>query len=99
MVEDSLERFTSGLPRALQQELAVNALSPAGIVASPGVLFHKLIENEDDPRAEPVAYMAPRRPNPGDLLGARPAGGILTASRCSKAQPALNRKVAWPRGG
>ena len=59
MVKASLERFTTGLAHELfSKNIAVNALSPAGIVASPGVLFHKLIENEDDPRAEPVAYMA-----------------------------------------
>jgi hypothetical protein len=28
------------------------------VVATPGVLFHHLVESEDDPRAEPVAYMA-----------------------------------------
>ena len=59
VVKAGIERFTTGLAHELyNRNIAVNALSPAGIVASPGVLFHKLIENEDDPRAEPVSYMA-----------------------------------------
>jgi len=59
VVKAGIERFTTGLAHELfEKNIAVNALSPAGVVASPGVLFHKLIENEDDPRAEPVAYVA-----------------------------------------
>ena len=38
--------------------IAVNSLAPTGIVASPGVLFHKLIKDDTDPRAEPIDYMA-----------------------------------------
>jgi NAD(P)-dependent dehydrogenase (short-subunit alcohol dehydrogenase family) len=59
VVKAGLERFTTGLAQELfEQHIAVNSLAPAGIVASPGVLFHRLIESEDDPRAEPVEYMA-----------------------------------------
>jgi citronellol/citronellal dehydrogenase len=59
MVKASLERFTTGLAQELyDKNIAVNALSPFGIVASPGVLFHKLIKDDTDPRAEPVDYMA-----------------------------------------
>jgi citronellol/citronellal dehydrogenase len=59
MVKAGLERFTSGLASELYDSgIAVNALSPTGIVASPGVLFHKLIKDENDPRAEPISYMA-----------------------------------------
>jgi NAD(P)-dependent dehydrogenase (short-subunit alcohol dehydrogenase family) len=59
MVKAGLERFTTGLAHELfEKNIAVNALSPAGVVASPGVLFHRLIESADDPRAEPVEYMA-----------------------------------------
>ena len=36
----------------------MNALSPSSVVPTPGVLYHRLIESEDDPRAEPVEYMA-----------------------------------------
>ena len=59
LVKAALERFTSGLAHEVYDNgIAVNSLAPTGIVASPGVLFHHLIENEDDPRAEPVEYMA-----------------------------------------
>jgi NAD(P)-dependent dehydrogenase (short-subunit alcohol dehydrogenase family) len=59
VVKAGIERFSSGLAHELYEHgIAVNSLAPAGIVASPGVLFHKLIESEDDPRAEPVEYMA-----------------------------------------
>lgn len=59
VVKAGIERFSSGLAAELYEEnIAVNALSPEGIVASPGVLFHKLIKSGDDPRAEPVEYMA-----------------------------------------
>lgn len=58
-VKAGLERFTSGLASELYDAgIAVNALSPTGIVASPGVLYHGLIKDEDDPRAEPIDYMA-----------------------------------------
>lgn len=59
LVKAAIERFTTGLAHELyDSNIAVNSLAPTGIVASPGVLFHHLIENEDDPRAEPVDYMA-----------------------------------------
>jgi citronellol/citronellal dehydrogenase len=59
VVKAGIERFTSGLAHELyERNIAVNSLAPAGIVASPGVLYHKLIQSEDDPRAEPVEYMA-----------------------------------------
>jgi NAD(P)-dependent dehydrogenase (short-subunit alcohol dehydrogenase family) len=59
VVKAGIERLTTGLAHELYDDnIAVNSLAPAGIVASPGVLFHKLIESDDDPRAEPVEYMA-----------------------------------------
>ncbi len=59
VVKAGLERFTTGLASELYEHgIAVNALSPAGVVPTPGVLFHHLLESEDDPRAEPVEYMA-----------------------------------------
>ena len=58
-VKAGIERFTTGLAHELYgSAIAVNSLAPTGIVASPGVLFHKLIKDETDPRAEPIAYMA-----------------------------------------
>ena len=59
VVKAGIERFSSGLAHELyNSKIAVNSLAPAGIVPSPGVLFHKLIADENDPRAEPVEYMA-----------------------------------------
>lgn len=59
VVKAGIERLTTGLAHELYDSgIAVNALAPAGIVPTPGVLYHKLIESEDDPRAEPVEYMA-----------------------------------------
>ncbi len=58
-VKAGIERFTTGLAHEMYDSgIAVNSLAPTGIVASPGVLFHKLIKDETDPRAEPIAYMA-----------------------------------------
>lgn len=58
-VKAGIERLTTGLASEVYDAgIAVNALSPAGIVPTPGVLYHKLVEGEDDPRAEPVEYMA-----------------------------------------
>lgn len=59
VVKAGIERFTTGLAHELySHNIAVNSLAPAGIVPSPGVLYHKLIADENDSRAEPVAYMA-----------------------------------------
>ncbi len=59
VVKAGIERFSSGLAHELfDKHIAVNSLAPTGVVASPGVMFHRLIESEDDPRAEPVEYMA-----------------------------------------
>jgi NAD(P)-dependent dehydrogenase (short-subunit alcohol dehydrogenase family) len=59
LVKAAIERFSTGLAHELfDNNIAVNSLAPTGIVASPGVLFHHLVENEDDPRAEPIDYMA-----------------------------------------
>lgn len=58
-VKAGIERFTTGLAHELYDTgIAVNSLAPTGIVASPGVLFHKLIKDDTDPRAEPIEYMA-----------------------------------------
>lgn len=59
LVKAALERFTTGLAHELYDGgIAVNSLAPTGIVPSPGVMFHHLLESEDDPRAEPADYMA-----------------------------------------
>jgi hypothetical protein len=33
-------------------------VSPSQVVATPGTLHHRLVKDMDDPRAEPVEYMA-----------------------------------------
>ncbi|MDO8617065.1 MAG: SDR family NAD(P)-dependent oxidoreductase [Dehalococcoidia bacterium] len=59
VVKAGLERLTTGLAHELYGSgIAVNVISPSSVVATPGVLFHRLIPSADDPRAEPVEYMA-----------------------------------------
>ena len=55
----ALERFTQGLAQEVAgQNIAVTALSPSQVVATPGTVYHKLVSAIDDPRGEPPAYMA-----------------------------------------
>ncbi len=55
----ALERFTQGLAQEVaMHNIAVTALSPSQIVATPGTVYHKIASGMDDPRAEPPAYMA-----------------------------------------
>jgi len=55
----ALERFTQGLAAEVyEQGVSVTCVSPAQIVGTPGVLHHRLLDRADDPRAEPVEYMA-----------------------------------------
>jgi NAD(P)-dependent dehydrogenase (short-subunit alcohol dehydrogenase family) len=55
----ALERFTQGLAQEVaMHNIAVTALSPSQLVATPGTIYHKLATGMDDPRAEPPAYMA-----------------------------------------
>ena len=58
MCKAALERFSTGLAAELyDDEIAVNALSPAKVVPTPGTVFHHLT-TFDDPDAEPPAIMA-----------------------------------------
>jgi citronellol/citronellal dehydrogenase len=58
MCKAAVERFSTGLAAELYQDnIAVNALSPNGVVPTPGTIFHHLT-TEDDPAAEPPAVMA-----------------------------------------
>ena len=44
MVKAALERFSTGLAAEVYDDnIAVNALSPSRVVATPGVMFHRLI--------------------------------------------------------
>ena len=55
----ALERFTQGLAQEVAaHNIAVTALSPSQVVATPGTLYHKLVSAMDDPKAEPPALMA-----------------------------------------
>ena len=55
----ALERFTQGLAQEVAtHNIAVTALSPSQVVATPGTVYHKIASGMDDPRAEPPAYMA-----------------------------------------
>jgi NAD(P)-dependent dehydrogenase (short-subunit alcohol dehydrogenase family) len=59
MCKAALERLTSGLAAEVYDDgIAVNCLSPAGVVATPGVLHHRLIPPGFEDRAEPVELMA-----------------------------------------
>ncbi|MEV0592855.1 SDR family NAD(P)-dependent oxidoreductase [Nonomuraea cavernae] len=58
MCKAALERFTTGLAAELYADgVAVNALSPNGIVPTPGTLFHHLT-SVDAPDNEPPSVMA-----------------------------------------
>jgi NAD(P)-dependent dehydrogenase (short-subunit alcohol dehydrogenase family) len=55
----ALERFTQGLAAEVYGDgISVTCLSPSLVVATPGVLHHKLVRTKDDPNAEPESMMA-----------------------------------------
>ena len=55
----ALERFTQGLASEVYPNgVSVTCVSPSQVVATPGVLFHRLVDRPDSPRAEPVELMA-----------------------------------------
>lgn len=59
MCKAALERFTTGLAGEVAAAgVAVNVLSPAGIVATPGVVHHRLISPGSEDLAEPVEVIA-----------------------------------------
>jgi NAD(P)-dependent dehydrogenase (short-subunit alcohol dehydrogenase family) len=59
MVKAALERFTTGLASEVWDDnIAVNALSPSRVVATPGVVVHRLIPPGMEDQAEPVEVMA-----------------------------------------
>jgi len=58
MCKAALERFTTGLAQEVYRDgIAVNVISP-GLVATPGVMHHKLINEENKERVTPVEHMA-----------------------------------------
>ncbi len=59
MCKAALERFTTGLASEVHADnVVVNVLSPAGVVATPGVVHHKLIPPGREDMAEPVEVIA-----------------------------------------
>jgi NAD(P)-dependent dehydrogenase (short-subunit alcohol dehydrogenase family) len=58
MCKAALERFTTGMASELYADgIAVNALSPSGLVATPGVVHHGLDRWTPPEAVEPVEYM------------------------------------------
>lgn len=59
MCKAALERFSTGLAAELYEDnIAVNALSPSSVVATPGVVLHRLIPPGREDIAEPPEVMA-----------------------------------------
>lgn len=59
MCKAALERFTTGLAAEVYGDnIVVNVLSPASVVATPGVVHHKLIPPGREDMAEPVTVIA-----------------------------------------
>jgi citronellol/citronellal dehydrogenase len=55
----ALERFTQGLAAEVYDRgVSVTCLSPSLVVATPGVLHHKLVRSAEDPNVEPEHFMA-----------------------------------------
>lgn len=55
----ALERFTQGLAAEVYDRgVTVACVSPSMVVATPGVLHHKLARSKDDPHTEPESLMA-----------------------------------------
>jgi NAD(P)-dependent dehydrogenase (short-subunit alcohol dehydrogenase family) len=59
MCKAALERFSTGLAAEVWHDnIAVNVLSPSGLVLTPGVVHHQLDKRTPVDRHEPVSYMA-----------------------------------------
>jgi NAD(P)-dependent dehydrogenase (short-subunit alcohol dehydrogenase family) len=59
MCKAALERFTTGLAAEVYESgIAVNVLSPAGVVPTPGVMHHRLIRPGMEAFVEPPEVMA-----------------------------------------
>ncbi len=58
MCKAALERFTTGLAAEVYDDnVSVNVISP-GLVATPGVVYHKLINDSNKDNVTPVEHMA-----------------------------------------
>ena len=55
----ALERFSQGLAEEVYQYgISVTSLAPSLVVPTPGTVYHKLVDGMDDPKGEPVDFMA-----------------------------------------
>ncbi len=85
MCKAALERFSSGLASEVFADgIAVNALSPSGLVVTPGVQHHKLDQFVPKEAHEPVEYMA----EAAYALCTRPASELT--GRITYAKPLLD---------
>lgn len=58
MCKAALERFTTGLAQEVYEDnIGVNVISP-GLVATPGVIHHRLINESNRARVTPIEHMA-----------------------------------------
>jgi NAD(P)-dependent dehydrogenase (short-subunit alcohol dehydrogenase family) len=58
MCKAAMERFSTGFAsEVFEDNVAVNAISP-GLVATPGTVFHKLVNEENKDRQSPVEAIA-----------------------------------------
>ena len=58
MCKAALERFTTGLAAEVYADgIAVNVLSPSGLVSTPGTVYHGLVARAGPDRLEPVEFM------------------------------------------
>jgi len=59
MCKAALERLTTGLAAEVWADgIAVNVLSPSGPVATPGIMYHRLVPPGAEDRYEPIEVMA-----------------------------------------
>jgi NAD(P)-dependent dehydrogenase (short-subunit alcohol dehydrogenase family) len=91
----ALERFTQGLAAEVYESgVSVTCLSPSLVVATPGVLLHKLARSANDPHVEPEQMMA----DAALLLATEPLDTIT--GRVTYSQQILKElgKLEAPRG-
>ncbi len=92
----ALERFTQGLAQEVSQYggIAVAAVSPSLVVPTAATVYFKLVDSLDDPKGEPVEYMA----RSVLLLASEPASKVN--GRVSYSQQLLKEYglISTPRG-
>src|SRR5262245_44144054 len=91
----ALERFTQGLAaEVFSDNVTVTCVSPSLVVATPGAVHHRLVKDAQDPRGEPVAYMA----RAALLLASEPCEKV--SGRVTYSQELLHEygEIEKPRG-